>query len=67
MKVAELIKELEKYDGDMQVAYEKYSEYCELEDGDLIVKRLCKARSDGWIECDRPDRELVDYLVFPGN
>ena len=67
MTVAELIEHLQQYDPGMQVVYEKYSEQCLLEAGELTVKELCYCRDDGWVQNKRPDKPSIPYLVFPGN
>lgn len=67
MTVKELIKELETYEQDLPVAFEKYSEMCLLESGDLYIARGCFPRPDCWIHRVRPDKPSQPYLVFPGN
>jgi hypothetical protein len=67
MKVKDLIKLLKKQPQDIEVAYACCSEQCLLEADDISVERLCKARPDGWIQNSRADKEMEDYLLFPGN
>ena len=67
MTVTELIVLLAGYPGEMQVAYQKYSEQCLLEPSDLEIRRACESRADGWVHDERPDKPSCNYLVFPGN
>ncbi|OGL46993.1 MAG: hypothetical protein A2161_13740 [Candidatus Schekmanbacteria bacterium RBG_13_48_7] len=67
MTIEELIKELQNYPQDMQVAYRLYSEHCLLNGNDLQIIEACKPRDDGWIQGKRPDMEKQLYLAFPGN
>lgn len=67
MNVRELIEFLGTVDPELPVAYQCCSEQDTLEAKDIVIKRLCRARPDGWIQNRRPDMESVPYLVFPGN
>lgn len=67
MKVNELIEFLKEQPQDIEVVFRCYSEQCLLEAEDIEIEKLCKARQDGWVENARPDKELQDYLVLPGN
>ena len=67
MTVAELIKFLKKQPPQLQVAYRCCSEQCLLEEKDIEIQELCKARPDGWIQNKRPDMGTETYLVLPGN
>lgn len=67
MKVRDLIQELEKYNPELDVAYELHSELCALEALDLEVEEHCVPRPDGWVQRYRSDIPCQNYLVFPGN
>lgn len=67
MKVSELIEFLKKQPQDLPVAYHCCSEQALLEASEIVVIELCKARIDGWVANERPDKKKVPYLVFPGN
>lgn len=67
MTVAELIDALTAYPQDMPVAYQRYSEYDLLDDGEIGVVEACLPRGDGWVQRKRPDKETQNYLMFPGN
>lgn len=67
MKVSELVKLLQGYPQDMEVAYRCYSEHCLMKASELHVQQHSKPRNDGWIHYKRPGHEAQDYLVFPGN
>ena len=67
MTVKELIKYLQKFPQDIDVAYSKYSEFCLLETAEIQVMGLFEYRPDGWVHDPRPDKSEVSYLVFPGN
>lgn len=65
--VKELIAFLQTQPQDLPVAFRLCSEQSLLETYDIIVKELCVARPDGWVQNARPDMPSVPYLVFPGN
>ena len=66
--VQELIRFLQKQPGDLQVAYQRYSEQCLLKIEDITVDEFCYPRPDGWIQNKRPTGEPTQkYLLFPGN
>lgn len=67
MTVHDLIEHLKTFDPNLPVCYKMYSEQCLLSKDDLKVEKLCKARTDEWVHNARPDKELIEYLVFPGN
>lgn len=69
MKVKELIARLQEFDGELDVAYAKYSEYCLLDAEDIVQGKLQPPRADGWVHDDFGHRELRthDYVLFPGN
>lgn len=67
MNVGELKKLLRKYPNDMPVAYELYSEYSTLEEGDIKVVEACMPRADRWVARKRPDKPVQKYLMLPGN
>lgn len=67
MTVRELIEFLKTQRQDLPVAFRLHSEQCMLETKDIVVKKLCAERPDGWVANARPDKELCDYLVLPGN
>lgn len=64
MTVKDLIELLQGFPQDLPVVYSKYSEFCMLEPGDVVVDNLCPARPDGWVECRRPDKPTSEYLVL---
>lgn len=64
MTVKELIDFLQSKPADLPVVYSKYSEFCLLEVGDIEIKSLGVARSDGWVHSRRPDKPMQDYLVL---
>lgn len=67
MTVAELIAVLQTKPQDLQVVYHCYSEQCLLEAKEIIIKRLCEPRPDGWVQNARYDKPQQEYLTFPGN
>jgi hypothetical protein len=67
MTVAQLIEFLKTQPQDLPVAYEIHSEYCMLEEEDIVIGDHCLPREDGWIERQRSDKKTQTYLVFPGN
>lgn len=67
MKVRELIDLLETFDPELTVCYQQHSEHCLMDASYIKRETLCKPRPDGWIHDLRDDKELMDYLVFPGN
>ncbi len=67
MTVAELIDLLQTYPQNLQVAYDKYSEHCLLDPGDVRLYEACEPRPDGWVPCKRPDKPVRTYLMLPGN
>ncbi len=67
MTVKDLIDLLKKYPKNLPVCYQRYSEYCLLEAGDIAELELCAPRPDGWVANARPDKPTQNYLVLPGN
>lgn len=67
MTVKELIEFLQTQPKDLPVAYTCCSEQDTLEACQISVQQLCKARVDGWVANERPDKSTIPYLVFPGN
>ena len=67
MTVAELIKFLETQPQHLVVAFDLYSEHHLLETEDIRVMGACAPRPDGWVARERPDKEVQQYLMFPGN
>lgn len=67
MNVRELIEYLSTVDPELTVVYQIYSEQSVLDGSDIEIKKLCKAREDGWVQNYRPDKPSMDYLVLPGN
>lgn len=67
MTVSELIEHLKTFDQNLPVCHRFMSENVLLEKDELVVVKLCKARPDGYVPNARPDKELVEYLMFPGN
>lgn len=67
MKVHELKELLSSFPDDMDIAYKLYSEHCILEVTAIKILRLGETRPDGWVHDSRPDKETIEYLVFPGN
>jgi hypothetical protein len=67
MTVSELIEFLKTKPQDMKVAYQCYSEQCLLHAEQIRIETLCKPRPDGWIQNYRPDMEVENYLLLPGN
>ena len=67
MNVKELIEFLKTQPQDLPVAFNLFSEQCMIDASDIVIKKLCEARPDGWVENERPDKKSIDYLVFPGN
>ena len=67
MNVAHLIAFLATQPLDMEIVYDKYSERCLLELTDIEQVKGCKPRTDGWVQNERPDKEVQTYLCFPGN
>ena len=67
MNVAELIEFLKQQSQDLPVCYRCCSEYSLLEADQILIEKLCKPRDDGWIHDARPDKDLQEYLVLPGN
>jgi len=67
MTVRDLIRLLDRFDPNLPVAYQLYSEQCLLEPEDVAVVMLCEPREDGWVANERPDKKSVPYLLFPGN
>lgn len=65
--VAQLIKHLQQFPQETQVAYPLYSEYCLLDLADIRLEQLCHARPDGWIQNNRPDMPTLAYVLFPGH
>lgn len=67
MTVAELIEFLKTQPQDLPVAYKCYSERMSLEIKDIHIERCCAPRADGWVPNERPDKDVKEHLVFPGN
>lgn len=67
MNVAELIEHLKTFPQELLVAYRCYSEQCLMEKDYIMTESLQPPRNDGWIGNVRPDKERMEYLVFPGN
>lgn len=67
MNVAELIEFLKTQPQDLQVIYQCCSEHNSLEVKDIFIGEACEARPDGWVANKRPDKPVIQYLVFPGN
>jgi hypothetical protein len=67
MTVKELIEFLSTQPQHLPVLYKCCSEYCLLESKDIVVDHHCHPRPDGWVANCRPDKETMEYLVFPGN
>jgi len=67
MKVSELITLLSTFPQDLTVVYKCYSEQHTMHPNELSVEKHCKARPDGWVQNARADKELEEYLCFPGN
>ena len=67
MNVKELIEFLKTQPQDLPVCFRLCSEQCMISESDINIENLCEARDDGWVENKRPDKKLIDYLVFPGN
>lgn len=67
MKVHELVTFLQLQNQDADVVFCQYSDYTVLEARMIQSAYLCDARSDGWVQDARPDKELKPYLIFPGN
>lgn len=67
MTVKDLIYFLSTQRQDLPVVYRVCSEQALLERKDISVEKLCIPRPDGWVANARPDKELIEYLVLPGN
>ena len=67
MTVAELIQILSKFDQNLPVAYEKYSEFALLDERSIRVETLGMPRADGWVHSFWRDTSSQQYLVLPGN
>ena len=67
MTVKELIEFLATQPQHLPVAHRMYSEYCLLEYKDITIEHHCHPRTDGWVPYRRPDKETMEYLMFPGN
>lgn len=65
--VKELIEFLKNQPESLPVAFDIYSEYALLQLNHITVKSLQQNRPDGWIHDKRPDKPVIDYLVFPVN
>jgi len=69
MNVKELKELLNKYPDDMEVCYEKYSDYAPMRDGEIhIVAGVDKywymmREHPALKDCE----EVVEFLCFPGN
>lgn len=64
MTVAELIEILKQQPQDLQVVYNKWSEFCLVEADDVYVIEAGPARPDGWVSRCRPDRKVQSYLII---
>jgi len=64
MTVSELIEMLKTLPQELVVIQPKYSEYCVLDDENVVIEELCEARPDGWIQSKRPDRDTQKYLII---
>ena len=67
MNVSELIEFLKTQQQDLPVAFKCYSEAAVLEADEINVVEACEPRADGWIGNRRPDKPVIQYLMFPGN
>ena len=67
VKIKDLIAFLQTHDPELPVAIEMYSDQILLELKDIRITELSLPRGDGWVESRRPDKELMTYLLFPGN
>jgi hypothetical protein len=67
MTVKELIKLLQTFPSNLQVAYRCCSEQVLLESDDIELKNGCPPRPDGWVQNERPDILPEQYVLFPGN
>lgn len=67
MTVAELIRHLNKFDPNLPVAYQVYSEQALLDADEVKLAELCEPRPDGWVQNYRPDKPTRLYVLFPGN
>ena len=67
MKVKDLIELLKKYDPELSVVHELYSEQLLVEEDDFSVEDLCLPRPDGWVQNKRRDMPCQKYLVIEGN
>jgi hypothetical protein len=67
MRVKDLIEFLQTQPKDLTIVYRCCSEQCILDIEDIELKNLCKPRPDGWVQDARSDKDLMPYLVFPGN
>lgn len=64
MKIAELIKVLEKYPQDLEVAHPQWSEHRITTEADIQVGIGCPPRPDGWVHDLRPDMAGQSYLII---
>jgi hypothetical protein len=74
MTVGELIVHLGNFDPKMEVAYQLYSDYSDMEIADIEVLDLCDHGSGSYLERVRPTDigrhpadKIKQYLCFPGN
>ena len=67
MKVKELIEILQAMPQDIDVAYRCWSEQCLMEPDEVSLFDGTAPRPDGWIQNARPDMEVIQYVMFPGN
>lgn len=67
MTVQDFVEYLLTLDQSLVVAYQRFSEQCELELEEMEVVDLCYPRNDGWIQDARPDMPTRKYLLLPGN
>ncbi len=67
MTVSELIEFLQTQPQDIQVGIKMFSEQMLLEKESITIEYNCEPRPDGWIQCKRPDKPQIPYLMFPGN
>jgi hypothetical protein len=62
-----LIEHLSQFPENLPVCYEKYSELVLLEKHEVRQIEACNWRPDGWVHTERPDKEKIPYVCFPGN
>ena len=67
MTIGELREYLKRFDQNLQVVYEVFSEQCILKSDEISVAYHCEPRLDGWVQNYRKDKPSQQYLVLPGN